>query len=135
MRTVFADTFYWIALLNSKEQWHQRAKDVKAEIGAVQIIITESVLTELLNYFCAYGPTMRQIAAKAARTLLDSSDVEILPHTSDTFLLGLALYEARLDKSYSLTDCISMHAMSQHGISEVLTHDAHFAQEGFVLLL
>ncbi|MGB9182019.1 MAG: PIN domain-containing protein [Pyrinomonadaceae bacterium] len=135
MRTVFADTFYWIALLNSKEQWHQRATDVKAEIGAAQIITTESVLIELLNYFCAYGPTMRRMVAKATRTLLDSSELEVLPHTSETFLSGLALYEARLDKGYSLTDCISMDVMSQRGVSEVLTHDAHFAQEGFILLL
>lgn len=135
MRTVFADTFYWIALLNSREQWHQRAKDVKADIGAVQIITTESVLIELLNYFCAYGPTMRRMIAKATRILLDSSEIEVLPHTSDTFLSGLTLYEARLDKGYSLTDCISMQAMSQREIAEVLTHDAHFAQEGFVLLL
>ena len=25
MRTVFADTLYWIALINSRDQWHRRA--------------------------------------------------------------------------------------------------------------
>jgi predicted nucleic acid-binding protein len=34
-----------------------------------------------------------------------------------------------------LTDCISMETMRQEGITEILTHDAHFAQEGFTLLL
>jgi uncharacterized protein len=37
----------------------------------------------------------------------------------------------RLDKGYSLKDCISMHTMRQRGISEVLTNDRHFEQEGF----
>lgn len=53
----------------------------------------------------------------------------------NSFLAGLALYEARPDKSYSLTDCISMVTMRQHGISEVLTRDTHFMQEGFTPLI
>jgi predicted nucleic acid-binding protein len=43
----------------------------------------------------------------------------------------LLLYEARLDKGYSLTDCISMETMRYQGITDVLTNDAHFEQEGF----
>ena len=41
------------------------------------------------------------------------------------------LYEARPDKGYSLTDCISMQTMRKEGISEALTDDRHFEQEGF----
>jgi hypothetical protein len=47
----------------------------------------------------------------------------------------LTLYKARPDKGYSLTDCISMHAMRERGISDILTHDDHFRQEGFTVLL
>jgi predicted nucleic acid-binding protein len=32
MRIVFADTFYLVALLNPKDQWHRRAIEVKDEI-------------------------------------------------------------------------------------------------------
>jgi uncharacterized protein len=60
-----------------------------------------------------------------------SRTVEIVPQTSDSFLTGLDLYRMRLDKGYSLTDCISMHTMRQRGIAEVLTNDRHFEQEGF----
>jgi predicted nucleic acid-binding protein len=52
-----------------------------------------------------------------------------------TFLDGLTLYESRPDKSYSLTDCIAMNVMRKRGITDVLTHDAHFTQEGFHILL
>ena len=48
---------------------------------------------------------------------------------------GLALYERRPDKQYSLVDCISMNVMRQERIQEILTHDRHFSQEGFVCLL
>jgi predicted nucleic acid-binding protein len=50
-------------------------------------------------------------------------------------MAGLALYKARPDKGYSLTDCISMHAMHERGVSDILTHDDHFRQEGFIVLL
>jgi predicted nucleic acid-binding protein len=54
---------------------------------------------------------------------------------SQTFIAGVALYESRLDKGYSLTDCISMVAMRWEGITEILTRDSHFSQEGFRILL
>lgn len=34
-----------------------------------------------------------------------------------------------------MTDCISMSIMHEVGVTEVLTHDHHFAQEGFLILL
>jgi predicted nucleic acid-binding protein len=44
---------------------------------------------------------------------------------------GLALYNSRPDKGYSLTDCISMQTMRREGLSEALTNHRHFEQEGF----
>lgn len=135
MRRVFADTFYLVALLNPKDQWHRRAAEVKDELGAVRLITTEAVLIELLNYFCSYGTAMRQTAARTVHVLLDNPDVEILVQTPETFSSGLAFYEARFDKGYSQTDCISMYEMKRRGLNEALTHDVHFAQEGFTILL
>jgi len=43
----------------------------------------------------------------------------------------MALYAARPDKGYSLTDCISMQTMRRKGLVEVFTNDLHFEQEGF----
>ena len=57
--------------------------------------------------------------------------VRIVPQTTASFLAGLTLYHGRLDKGYSLTDCISMQTMRIEGITDVLTNDAHFEQEGF----
>lgn len=60
-------------------------------------------------------------------------DVTVLPQTRSDFDAALALYESRLDKSYSLTECRSMLAMRGQGISEALTNDHHFTQEGFTI--
>ena len=58
-----------------------------------------------------------------------------MPRRRSSFLNGLTLYSARPDKGYSLTDCISMVTMRQEGLHQVLTHDDHFSQEGFIRLL
>jgi predicted nucleic acid-binding protein len=61
--------------------------------------------------------------------------VNVRPQSHKSFLAGFALYKARPDKEYSLTDCFSMAAMRQEGITDVLTHDQHFTQEDFTILL
>jgi len=48
--------------------------------------------------------------------------------SAQSFLDGLALYEARPDKEHSLADCVSMLAMQREAITEVLTDDDHFTQ-------
>ena len=66
--------------------------------------------------------------------LIENPALLVIPQSRESFLAGLELYRARPDKGYSLTDCISMHTMRQHGITEVLTNDRHFEQEGFRVL-
>jgi predicted nucleic acid-binding protein len=135
MRAVFADTCYWIALLNPKDQTHDIAVDVSKGLSSSKIITTEEVLTELLNYFSARGPYFRSAAAKLVERMQGGRSIQILPQTREDFLAGLRLYQARPDKGYSLTDCISMEVMRREGLSEVLTNDGHFTQEGFTCLL
>jgi predicted nucleic acid-binding protein len=135
MRTVFADTHYWIALVNSRDQWHQRAVAFNSNLSDARLLTTDSVLTELANFFAEYGAIMRRKVALAIRTVLSDWQVEVVSEGPTTFLDGLTLYESRSDKSYSLTDCIAMNVMRKRGITDVLTHDTHFTQEGFQILL
>ncbi len=69
------------------------------------------------------------------RAILDNPNVKVIPQTRDSFLKGLAFYENRSDKNFSLTDCISMNAMRAEALLEVLTSDRHFEQEGFTVLI
>lgn len=131
MSAVFADTFYWVAVTNAQDRAHEKAKAFTRSGPPGTICTTEEVLTEYLNYFAAWGPGLRHKAAINVQKMMESRSVEIVPQTSGSFLTGLDLYRMRLDKGYSLTDCISMHTMRQRGIAEVLTNDRHFEQEGF----
>ena len=51
--------------------------------------------------------------------------------TRRSFFAGFSLYQTRPDKGYSLTDCISMQTMRHLALTDVLTNDRHFEQEGF----
>ena len=135
MRCIFADTFYWIALLNPRDQAHDLAVSVSKALGTVRIVTTEEVLTEFLNYFGSRGPHLRRAAAGLVERMQLDCRIQVIPQTHAGFLAGCLLYQARPDKGYSLTDCISMEAMRSAGLAEVLTNDEHFAQEGFSCLL
>lgn len=131
MSAVFADTFYWIAITNIDDFAHGRAKSLIRSVAPRMLVTTEEVLTEYLNYFSAWGPHFRRKALTNVQHILSSYSVEVLPQTAASFAAGLALYSARPDKNYSLTDCISMQTMRRAGIAEALTNDSHFEQEGF----
>ena len=135
MKRAFADTFYWIATTDPGDEWHERALQVSMSLGSTRIVTTDAVLIEFVNYFSRYGSTMRSKAAAVTKRILQDEDTEVVAQHRAALLGGLMLYEGRPDKDYSLTDCISMQVMRELGLFEVLTHDQHFAQEGFVVLL
>lgn len=134
MRELFVDTWFWVARFNKHDQHHQAALTAQRRLGRARLITTDEVLVEVLTSLSGYGAATRTAAARAVRQLLAGEVVEVLPQTRESFLAGLKLYEDRPDKEYSLTDCISMQAMRQRGLTEVLTQDHHFSQEGFVLV-
>jgi len=130
----FADAFWWIAVASPKDAWHARVLAWEAAHPNARFVTTEEVLSELLTWFAGTGAAGRAHASAAVRGALDDPSTQVLPQTSADFAAALALYEARPDKQYSLTDCRSMVALRALGVSEVLTNDHHFTQEGFTIL-
>src|ERR1044072_1460846 len=135
MTVVFADTLYWIALINARDQWHERAILSKTTLAESSLVTTDSVLMEVANFFAEYGDVMRRKVTLAIHAILIEDQVEVVSGNRQTFIDGLTMYESRSDKGYSLTDCISMNVMKKRGITDVLSHYNHFTQEGFRILL
>ncbi|MCY7376105.1 MAG: PIN domain-containing protein [Pyrinomonadaceae bacterium] len=134
MKQTFADTSYWVAYLKENDQWTTAAEKALGKIGSSEIVTTESVLIEVLNYFSEYRPEIKKFVVASIEALLADENVLVLQHRHEDFLKALQFYKSRLDKGYSLTDCISMNAMREFGIAEILTNDTHFQREGFTKL-
>jgi predicted nucleic acid-binding protein len=113
----------------------QRALKAKKRLGDVILVTTDEVLVEFLNCFSGKGSKLRGLAAEMARSILDNPNVRVHQQTRGSFLSGLELYSQRVDKKYSLVDCVSMIVMRKQGLQEILTGDHHFAQEGFTVLM
>ncbi|HEY0430153.1 MAG TPA: hypothetical protein VGC61_00010 [Pyrinomonadaceae bacterium] len=93
MPEVFADTFYWIALLNPADKWHQKAISLSQTNPELSLVTTESVLTEMLNYFSAAGEKMRKAAAALCDHAITRANTVVLPQTRESFSSGLDLYK------------------------------------------
>jgi len=134
MRRVFADSLYWIALSHQRNQWHAAALKASRALQSVEIVTTQEMLSEFLTAF-RHTPRLRSIAARRVHQITADPQIIVILQSDLSFQAGFALYQSRPDKEYSLTDCISMLAMRKLGITEILTHDNHFKQERFAILL
>ena len=132
MSAVFADTYYYLALLSESDAGHQRAVKLSRTLPG-RTVTTAWVLTEVADALAA--PELRPLFLTLYDHLRGNPNVRIIPPTVEFFQQGVELYAHRLDKAWSLTDCISFAAMKQEQLTDALTADRHFAQAGFRALL
>jgi predicted nucleic acid-binding protein len=97
------------------------------------IITTAWVLTEVGDALAA-PPQRSKFVALLAKLRADPY-CEVVPTSEASFKEGVVLYSNRLDKSWTLTDCISFALMTRRRLTEALTTDIHFEQAGFKALL
>jgi len=132
MNDVFADTFYFIALVGPDGP--QRRKAAAATVNpSGRLVPTAWILTELANFL--HRVNDRPAFLQIYRTLTTDRSVAILEPEQRLFDRGIRLYENRPDKEWSLTDCVSFIAMEELGVTDALTGDHHFEQAGFKALL
>ncbi len=132
MNRVFADSFYFFAVLNPRDRAHQKAREF-ADCHEGAIVTTAWVLTELADGLAVTAH--RAAVSRLIARLEAEPDNEIVPPSEELMTRGIELYDARPDKQWSLTDCISFIVMQEYGLTEALTGDHHFEQAGFTALL
>lgn len=135
MKRVFADTNYFVALLNRNDEHHAAAHQAKRGLTAVHLITTDEVLGEFLTFFCGLGPKARHAAVQVVEGLRRDTRVTVVEQSRATFDSGLDRYKRFADKEWSLVDCVSFELMRRDSITEALTDDHHFEQAGFVARL
>jgi predicted nucleic acid-binding protein len=132
VKEIFADTFYFLALLDRRDAHHRRVLDF-ATISRQPLVTTRWVLVEVAN--ALGGSPIRMAAARLLQQVEEDASLRIIAGSDDLYERGLALFATRQDKEWSLTDCISFVVMTNDGLQEALTGDRHFEQAGFKPLL
>ncbi len=102
MRTVFADSFYFIAQLNPADETHEKAAAFTASFEG-KLVTTELVLVEVGDAFSR--PPNRDRFVRLYQQLARMPDISIVPSKLQE---GVELFSARPDKEWSLTDCVSL---------------------------
>jgi hypothetical protein len=132
MKPVFADTFFFLALLNPSDVAHRKALEVSRNLRRRRIT-TAWVLTEVGD---AMAIGRNRAAFIEFHDLVKQSPlITLVPATEALFNRGIKLFSSRPDKEWTLTDCISFVVIGEEDLTEALTADHHFEQAGFNLLL
>ncbi len=132
MSAVFADTYYFVAQFNPQDQDHAKATSFTRSFHG-RMVTTDWIIVELADAFAQQPNRARFVAVY--RKLQAARELTIVPADRALLQAGVALYDQRPDKEWSLTDCISFVVMQREGIAEALTGDRHFEQAGFSVLL
>ena len=132
MNTRFADTFYFLALLNPGDGAHAAARTWAADLGG-RLVTTDWVIVEVADALAA--PSLRTAFLALWAEIGNHPAIEIIPAERTLLSRGIELYARRPDKQWSLTDCISFVVISDRGLAEALTGDHHFEQAGFRALM
>lgn len=129
MNPLFVDTFYFIALLEQSDLNHARVVEYAREVKYRQFVTTRWVLAETANAFSRVKT--RGVAAAFLSAFATSPNVKVIENSDRLFENGFELYTLRIDKDWSLTDCISFVVMKENSLCDALTGDHHFKQAGF----
>jgi len=68
-----ADSCYWIALLNPKDQLHQTAKNISHQLGDCRFFTGEVVMIEILNGLSHHEEKVRKKTVKCTAFLYGNS--------------------------------------------------------------
>jgi predicted nucleic acid-binding protein len=129
---IFVDTGCVLALANKRDKYHELALTA-FEIVSPPYLTTEAVLVEVGNAFSRVK--WRTMGVDALSYVRHSTHFEIVSVDSELLGRAIALYSARMDKDWGLTDCISFVVMRERRLTDVLATDRHFEQAGFQNLL
>ncbi len=132
MKKTFVDTAYVVALVNERDELHNKANELVLEFDNQPLLTTDAVLLEVGNFLARNN---RQKSVEIIGEFLASKEIEIVRMDESLFDKAFELYKTHADKTWCLVDCISFVVMKENGITDALTSDKHFVQAGFRALM
>ncbi|HUY32830.1 MAG TPA: hypothetical protein VMV69_08620 [Pirellulales bacterium] len=132
MKLAFADTYFYLALLNPGDAGHLAARGASDEFSG-RLLTTQWILAEVADALCRPGDRARFLWL--IDTIIADPNVTIVAADDRLFNRGVDLFRGRPDKDWPLTDCTSFVVMEDAGVNAAFTADMHFEQAGFIALL
>ncbi|MBA3439803.1 MAG: type II toxin-antitoxin system VapC family toxin [Pyrinomonadaceae bacterium] len=132
MAETFIDTFFVIAVVNRRDQYHKEAVKLAELYDGQPLVTTEAVLLEVGN---SLAKNYKIEAVAAIKNFLDSDEVSLVRSDAGLFERGFDLYRRYRDKTWGLTDCVSFIVMRERGVTDALSANEDFRQAGFNTLL
>lgn len=129
MRNVFVDTSGFYALLDATDLFHRKTSILFSQAAALDWTLHTT------NYIVLESTAL--IQARLGWDALDAWTHRVLPHchigwvNQDLHQRGESRWVHARERRLSLTDCISFEYMRENSITEAITHDDHFARQGF----
>jgi uncharacterized protein len=135
MNAVFLDTSGAIALLHSGDTHHDKARALATRFRGERRprLTTTAVLSELGDGFVR--KKRWEVLDSFLAAFFNDALVTVVAVDRDLLERARQLRNARPDKDWGMTDCLSFVVMTDHGIQEAFTADHHFQQAGFRALL
>jgi predicted nucleic acid-binding protein len=126
------DTSGLFAYHNRRESRHQQVRTLFRSSGS--FLTTGYIIAEFVALAQA-RIIPRTPVLSFVNTLIEHPLLEVVWPSEELNRAALNLLKERPDKRYSLTDAVSFVLMRERGITDALTTDHHFEQEGYVRLL
>jgi predicted nucleic acid-binding protein len=137
MADILVDSSGWGCLFDANQPCHALAANTyrSARLHGRRLVTTGYILAELVALMTSPLRMPRSSIVAFVEGVKASPFVDII-HVDATMDADAGqLLRSRLDKEWSLVDCVSLVLMQRTGIKEALTTDHHFEQAGFVRLL
>jgi uncharacterized protein len=134
-KPIFVDTAAWLALINKSDILHKKAKQIRDKLirERRQFLLTDYIIVEIGNALSRIP--FRKAAVQIISLIQSSRNIRVVEIDKEIFIEAWNLYEERLDKEWSFTDCTSFVVMNKMGLIDAFTSDHHFEQAGYNILL
>jgi predicted nucleic acid-binding protein len=131
LREVFVDTSAFIALIDPRDAYHQRAVAMERNLAqaAVHLVTTNFVLDE--TYTGLVGKVRRSVVVQFGQAVRHSHRITVVRINQATEDAAWDIFVRYDDKDFSYTDCTSFAVMQRLGLATVFAFDRHFGQFGF----
>jgi len=132
---IFVDTGYLIALINQSDRHHLAAAGWARKLmnSPQPCITTSAILVEFADGICKARVWQR--FRSVFDFLRNDPRTKVVDVDRNLFDRAVELRNARVDKDWGLTDCLSFVVMQDSESTDALSCDSHFVQAGFRALL